>query len=100
METIFNQVLSQAIGIVAGSLGTIFFGGIALWAYVQIGGQKLVKEKPAVIINMIALLVRKYLLLWVKDRNFTDQVLVDLDCSGDKFNDYWDSGLKGVRLYD
>ena len=98
MESILNQVLGQAIGIVAGSLGTIFFGGIALWAYIQIGGQKLVKEKPAIIVNMIALLVRKYLLLWVKDRNFTDQVLLDLDCSGDSFNDAWDAGLKGIKI--
>ena len=100
MEAILNQLMSQAWGLVAGSLVTVFVGGVTLWIYVNIGGQKLVKEKPAVIINLIAFLARKYLLLWVKDRNFTDQVLKDLDCSGDKFNDYWDAGLKGVRIYE
>ena len=97
LNSILMGLANQAWSIVAGSLVTVFVGGVALWTYKTLGAPKLVQEEPARVINELGILVSKGL-KYIKDENFKNELIKDLDSSGDKFNDAWDKGIRGIRL--
>ena len=97
METIINLLINNAVEVVAGALATVFIGGVALWAYKLIGLNVIAQQEPAKIIYWIALQVNK-LLVQTKDTNLRNELIKDLDSSGDKFNEYWDKGIRGEKI--
>ena len=76
----------------------VFAGGLGVWLWVKTGASKLAKEKPQIVVNRVALAVYDNFLNHIKDGNLKEKITLDLDCSGDDFNDAWDKGIRGIKI--
>ena len=87
------------VAAIAGSLaagGAVVYFINAAYNYFKIGSlaQKNVKKLG----NVLALQVKKYALDGIKDAQLRNKVKMDLNRSGDAFDEGWDLGLEGKEV--
>ena len=97
MEAMLSGLLNQVWGLVAGSLVTVFVGGIGVWLWKQLASD-IVTEGGDDAGNWLGLLIWNNGLKQVKDENLRKQMIEDLDTAGNKFDIGWSKGIRGEKL--
>jgi len=98
MELFMNVIGNQLVQVVGGALAGIFVGGVAVWAYAQIGLSKIINEGGAKAGNVVGLFIYNNAIKHIKDNNLRKKIIQDLDTAGNDFDKGWDKGINGITI--
>ena len=97
MEIFMSIIGNEFIKVVGGALAGVFFGGVAMWVYVQSGLSKIISntEHGKMAGNKLGLLVYHNGVSKIQDTNLRNKVMDDLDTAGNDFDLGWSKGVRG-----
>lgn len=97
MEAILGGLVNQIVGLVTGSLVTVFIGGIGVFIWKQLAS-KFISEGGDDAGNYLGLMLWNNGLSKIKDVNLRNEMIKDLDTAGNDFDRGWSLGIRGEKI--